>query len=164
MIPINIPSTPAFSAARTAIFPFIVSGWSSNPACGFSGENPSGTPSGPPATPASGSATRTWICGARHCGQNGRPSSIVVPHCWQGCSTALKLAHYEAESKTSGHWGIAPATQDCNHSVSQCLLNRVVRSRVHTHINQGKARTRMAGLHRYDVLVSVGSHLQLHRV
>src|SRR5208283_5554951 len=43
-------------------------------------------------------------------------------------------------------------------------LDGVVLARVNAHINQRKAGTMAAGLDRNDVLVSVGSHLQLHSV
>jgi hypothetical protein len=40
----------------------------------------------------------------------------------------------------------------------------IVLARVHAHINQGKAGTPVIGLNGNDVLVTLGSHLQLHRV
>jgi len=69
---------------------------------GISGEDSSGAEFAPATVPASGIAICTWIWAAWHCGQNGRPSSTVVPHCWQRCSTSMKLAHNEPEEQ--GNW------------------------------------------------------------
>src|SRR5271155_3670356 len=82
----------------------------------MSGENAFGAELNTATSPASGIATCTWIWGAWHCGQKGRPSSTVVPHCWQGCSTSLKLAHN------------GPGGQD-NDSMTQSLNDSMLRIR-----------------------------------
>ncbi len=99
-----MPSKPALSAERTAICRRLnlleaLSGCLKPASTAVSGRYCCGGVSMGATISAFGLAICTWICGVRHCGQNGRPSSTGVPHCEQACSTYLKLAQSEEHGK-----------------------------------------------------------------
>lgn len=123
--------------------------------------------SGPEKTSTFELAICTWICGVRHCGQNGRPSSTGVPHCEHACSTHLKLAQSAEHGKALGDrdtWSsrhLPVKLQD--HAMARwpdhpMPSDGVILAGVDAHIHQRKARAMAAGFHRHDVLISLGPY------